>query len=187
MVIMDIKENVHDDVEEILFSKEQIEKKVTELGETISADYKDKDLLIVGVLKGSNVFMSDLIRKINLPIEIDFIVASSYGKSTKSSGVVKILKDLDYSVEGRDVLIVEDIIDTGLTLNYLMTNFESRGVNSVKICTLLDKPKRRKTELKIDYCGFEIPDVFIVGYGIDYAERYRNLPYLANLKSHIYE
>ncbi len=187
MTIISNNDSVHDDVKEILFSQDQINKKVSELGNIITNDYKNKDLLVVGVLKGANIFMSDLIRSINLPLEIDFIVASSYGKSTQSSGVVKIVKDLDYSIEGRDVLIVEDIIDTGLTLNYLMTNFKSRGVNSIKICTLLDKPKRREIELNIDYCGFEIPDVFIVGYGIDFAERYRNLPYLASLKSEIYE
>ncbi len=181
-----IKRTFDEDVKEILISKEQIKIKLKEIGEQISKDYVGKDLLVVGVLKGANVFMSDLIRQIMLPLEIDFIVASSYGHSTESSGVVKIVKDLDYSIQSRDVLIVEDIVDTGLTLNYLMNNFRARGVHSVKVCTLLDKPKRRKIDIPIDYKGFEVPDEFIVGYGIDYAEKYRNLPYVASLQPEVY-
>ncbi len=131
--------------------------------------------------------MSDLVRKIDLPVQLDFIAASSYGSSTVSSGVVRILKDLDYSIEGKHVLIVEDIIDTGLTLHYLIDNFRSRNPESLAICTLLDKPERRKVELDVQYVGFDIPDEFIVGYGIDYAEKYRNLPYIATLKPEVYE
>lgn len=175
------------DVKEILFTEEQIEKKVKELGEKISEDYKGKELIVVGVLKGANVFLSDLIRKINIPVIIDFMAVSSYGMSTESSGVVKILKDLDFSIENKEILIVEDIIDTGLTLKYLCENILSRNPNSLKICTLLDKPERRKVDLKVDYKGFDIPDEFIVGYGIDYGEKYRNLPYVATLKEEVYK
>lgn len=175
------------DVKDVLYSEEMLRSKVAELAERINKDYNGKDLLMIGVLKGANVFMCDLMRAIQSPIQIDFIAASSYGHSTESSGVVKILKDLDYSIEGRDVLIVEDIIDTGLTLQYLIKNFISRKPNSVEICTLLDKPERRIANLDVKYVGFSIPDEFIVGYGIDYAERYRNLPYIATLKPSVYE
>jgi len=179
---------MYNDVEEILFSKEMIFQKVKELGERISSDYnKDDEVVVVGVLKGANVFMADLIREIDLPIYIDFMAVSSYGYSTESSGVVRILKDLDLEVEGKHVLIIEDIIDTGLTLKYLTDNLKSRNIKSLKICTLLDKPKRRKCDLNIDYIGFEIPDKFIVGYGIDYGEKYRNLPYIASLKEELYK
>jgi len=179
---------MYNDVEEILFSKEMIFQKVKELGERISSDYnKDDEVVVVGVLKGANVFMADLIREIDLPIYIDFMAVSSYGYSTESSGVVRILKDLDLEVEGKHVLIIEDIIDTGLTLKYLTDNLKSRKIKSLKICTLLDKPKRRKCDLIIDYIGFEIPDKFIVGYGIDYGEKYRNLPYIASLKEELYK
>lgn len=174
-------------IREILFTEEQIEKKLEELGAKITADYQGKNLLLIGVLKGANVFMCDLMRKIQMPLSIDFIAVSSYGLSTESSGVVKIIKDLDHSIEGKDVLIVEDIIDTGLTLDYLYHNLLSRKPESFKICTLLDKPERRKTDIKVDYKGFDIPDEFIVGYGIDYAEQYRNLPYIAILKKEAYE
>lgn len=177
---------MRNDVKEILYSEKQLNEKVEELAARISADYEGKDLLLIGVLKGANVFMCDLMRKISFPIQIDFIAASSYGHSTESSGVVKILKDLDYSIEGKDVIIVEDIVDTGLTLHYLMDNFNSRKPNSLEICTLLDKPERRIANLEIKYIGFQIPDEFIVGYGIDYAERYRNLPYIATLKESVY-
>ncbi|GAB6109157.1 hypoxanthine phosphoribosyltransferase [Fusibacter bizertensis] len=177
---------MRNDVKEILYSEKQLNEKVEELAARISADYKGKDLLLIGVLKGANVFMCDLMRKISFPIQIDFIAASSYGHSTESSGVVKILKDLDYSIEGKDVIIVEDIIDTGLTLHYLMDNFNSRKPNSLEICTLLDKPERRIANLEVKYIGFQIPDEFIVGYGIDFAERYRNLPYIATLKESVY-
>lgn len=174
------------DVKAILYSEEVLASRVQELGAQIEADYADKDLLVVGVLKGANVFMGDLIRKINLPLKMDFIAASSYGSSTESSGVVKIVKDLDYSIEGRHVLIVEDIIDSGLTLKYLKENFLSRRPASLEICTLLDKPERRKVDIDVKYIGYQIPDEFIVGYGIDYAERYRNLPYVATLKPEVY-
>lgn len=178
---------MYNDVEEVLFSKEDIAKKVKELGEIISKDYKENDdLVIIGVLKGANVFMADLMREITIPVYIDFMAVSSYGYSTESSGIVRILKDLDLEIEGKHVLIIEDIIDTGLTLKYLTDNLKSRNTKSVKICTLLDKPVRRKCDLKVDYMGFEIPDKFIVGYGIDYGERYRNLPYVASLKPEVY-
>lgn len=174
------------DVKDVLFDEAALAAKVSELGEQIAKDYHGEDLLVIGILKGANVFMGDLIRKINLPIQIDFMAVSSYGHSTQSSGVVKINKDLDCEIEGRNVLIVEDIVDTGLTLKYLAENLNSRGPKSLKICALLDKPERRKTEIKIDYKGFDIPDVFIVGYGIDYAEKYRNLPFVASLKEEVY-
>ncbi len=170
-------------IQEILFTEEEIRQKVQDLGKQISRDYNENDeIIVVGVLKGASVFMADLMRQINIPVYIDFMAVSSYGYSTESSGVVRILKDLDLEVEGKHVLIVEDIIDTGLTLKYLIDNLKSRNVKSLKICTLLDKPKRRKCDLDIDYIGFEIPDKFIVGYGIDYAEIYRNLPYIAVIK-----
>ncbi|OJV64619.1 MAG: hypoxanthine phosphoribosyltransferase [Clostridiales bacterium 38-18] len=174
------------DVKSVLYSEVQLKERVKAIADQISADYKDKELLLVGVLKGANVFMCDLMREISFPIQIDFIAASSYGHSTESSGVVKILKDLDFGIEGKHVLIVEDIIDTGLTLKYLTENFHSRGPKSLEICTLLDKPERRIAKLDVKYVGFEIPDEFIVGYGIDYAERYRNLPYIATLKESVY-
>lgn len=174
------------DVKEVLYSENDLAIRVKELADAIQSDYQDKELLVIGVLKGANIFMGDLIRKIELPIQIDFIAASSYGSSTESSGVVKIVKDLDYSIEGKHVLIVEDIIDSGLTLKYLEENFMSRKPASLEICTLLDKPERRKANIAVKYVGFEIPDEFIVGYGIDYAEKYRNLPYVATLKPEVY-
>lgn len=175
------------DIKAILYSEEMIMEKIDALAARITADYEGKDLLMIGVLKGANVFMCDLMRRIKFPIQIDFIAASSYGHSTESSGVVKILKDLDFSLEDRHVLIIEDIVDTGLTLNYLIENFKSRKPSSIEICTLLDKPERRIANIGIKYSGFVIPDEFIVGYGIDYAERYRNLPYIATLKPSVYE
>jgi len=175
------------DIKEVMYSKEAIQTCVKALAKRITEDYSGKNVLMIGVLKGANVFMCDLMREIPFPIEIDFIAATSYGKSTKSSGVVKIIKDLDYSIEGKDVIIVEDIIDTGLTLNYLIENFKSRSPRSLEICTLLDKPDRRIASIKVKYSGFVIPDEFIVGYGIDYAEKYRNLPYIATLKREVYQ
>ena len=165
-------------VSEILFSEEKIESKVNELAHRIMDDYKGEEILLVGVLKGACVFISDLIRKIDLDVSLDFMAVSSYGMSTESSGVVKILKDLDSDIEGKNVLIVEDIIDTGLTLKYLTENLKSRKPKSLKICTLLDKPERRRCEIDVDYIGFKIPDKFIVGYGIDCKEKFRNLPYI---------
>lgn len=177
---------MRNDVKDVLFSEEEIKKKVIELGEMITKDYAGKDLIVIGVLKGANMFLSDLIRNIDIRITIDFIDVSSYGASTESSGVVKINKDLDFSIENKNILIVEDIIDTGLTLKYLLKNLRSRNPKSIKICTLLDKPERRKVDIKVDYIGFNIPDEFIVGYGIDYAEKYRNLPFVASLKEEVY-
>ncbi len=175
------------DVKDVLYSEADLKAKVKELAARISTDYEGKDLLLIGVLKGANVFMCDLMREIHLNVQIDFIAASSYGHSTESSGVVKILKDLDYSIEGRDVIIIEDIIDTGLTLKYLIENFRSRKPSSLEICTLLDKPERRIAQLSVKYVGYQIPDEFIVGYGIDFAERYRNLPYIATLQESVYK
>ena len=176
------------DIEQVLITEEEIKEKIKLLGEKISNDYKDSDnLLLVGVLKGAVVFMADLIRHIDIPLNIDFMAVSSYGSSTESSGVVRILKDLDETVEGKDILIVEDIIDSGLTLNYMCDILRSRKPNSIKICTLLDKPSRRKIDLKVDYTGFEIPDYFVVGYGLDYAEKYRNLPDICVLKPEVYQ
>lgn len=174
-------------IKEVLVSEEDIKAKVKELGVTITEDYKDKDLIVVGILKGAVVFMSDLCREIKLPILMDFMAVSSYGKSSVSTGEVRIVKDLDYSVENKDILIVEDIIDTGYTLSYLTDNLKKRGASSVKIITLLDKPDRRKADVYVDYLGFEIPDEFVVGYGLDFAEKYRNLPYVAALKEDVYK
>jgi hypoxanthine phosphoribosyltransferase len=169
-------------IDGILFTREQIKGKVKEIAEAIEADYEGvDDLILIGVLKGANIFMGDLMREINLPIRIDFMAVSSYGHSTESSGVVRILKDLDMEIEGKHVLIIEDIVDTGLTLKYLTDNLKRRNAASLKICSLLDKPSRRKCDLVVDYVGYEIPDRFIVGYGIDYAEQYRNLPYIATI------
>ncbi|KDR96129.1 hypoxanthine phosphoribosyltransferase [Peptoclostridium litorale DSM 5388] len=165
-------------ITEVLISESELMEKVEEMAKAIENDYKGEDIFIIGVLKGACVFVSDLMRKINLNVELDFMSVSSYGKSTKSSGVVKILKDLDLEIENKHVIIVEDIIDTGLTLKYLTENLRSRNPKSLKVCTLLDKPDRRKCHLDVDYIGFTIPDRFIVGYGIDCAEMYRNLPFI---------
>ena len=175
------------DIREILIEEDVLQTKVAELGAKITEDYKDKDLLLVCVLKGAVIFVSDLMRKIDLPLDIDFMAISSYGTNTQSSGVVRILKDLNTSIENRHVLIVEDIIDSGLTLSYLVENLKSRGPASVEICTILDKPDRRAINLDIKYTGFQVPDEFVVGYGLDYAEKYRNLPYIAILKEEIYQ
>lgn len=177
---------MHNDISHILYTKEQIQEKVKELGEQLARDYAGRNPLVICVLKGAFVFISDLVRHMDIPLELDFMAISSYGASTKSSGVVKIVKDLDVSVEGRDVLIVEDIIDSGLTLSYLIDVLERRNALSVAVVTLFDKPARRTVDLKPDYTGFTLPDAFVVGYGLDYAERYRNLPYLGILKEEIY-
>lgn len=174
------------EVKEILLTEEEIGLRVKELGVEIERDYQGKNLLLVGILKGAVIFMAELCKNINLALMIDFMAVSSYGNSARSTGEVKIVKDLDFSVEGKDVLIVEDIIDTGLTLSYLTDNLRKRGANSVKIVTLLDKPDRRNIEVKVDYIGFSIPNEFVVGYGLDYAELYRNLPYVASLKEEVY-
>lgn len=168
-------------IKDILFDPHTLAEKVQQLGARIAHDHQGQELLVIGILKGANVFMADLIRAIDLPMQIDFMAVSSYGHSTQSSGVVKINKDLDTDINNRHVLIVEDIIDSGLTLKYLTENLQTRHPKSLKICTLLDKPERRKADIQIDYTGFEIPDIFIVGYGIDYAEHYRNLPYVATV------
>ena len=177
---------MHSDVKEVLFSAEELGKRVRELGKQITGEYQGKELLVIGVLKGANVFLADLIRHIELHLEIDFIAAASYGSSTESSGVVRLLKDLDYPIENRHVLLVEDLIDTGLTLHYLAENLKARQPASFQICTLLDKPERRKVSMEVDYKGFDIPDEFIVGYGIDFNQKYRNLSYIATLKPEVY-
>lgn len=173
-------------IKEVLVTEKELKEKIKEIGAEITADYKGKELLIIGVLKGAFTFMADLIREVKIPVEIDFMAVSSYGKSTTSSGVVRILKDLEGSIEGKHILVVEDIIDTGLTLSYLVNNLESRGAVSVKICTLLDKPERRTANVDIKYKGFDIPDEFVVGYGIDFAEKYRNLSEICVLKKEAY-
>lgn len=172
-------------LDEILYSEEDIDKKVRELGAQITRDYKDKDLLVVGILKGAVSFMSDLIKRIDLPLTVDYMDVSSY-EGANTSGQVKILKDLDNSIEGKDVLIVEDIIDTGTTLNYIKNLFENRLANSVTIATLLNKPKRRKIDVNVKYIGYDIDDLFVIGYGLDYNEIGRNLPYIGTLKKEIY-
>src|SRR3954468_20216292 len=167
---------------EILVQPAELRSRVRELGERISADYAGRDLLLVGVLKGAVFFLSDLMRHIEIPVEVDFMAVASYGSQTASSGVVRILKDLDMPIEGREVLIVEDIIDSGLTLQYLMRNLGARNPASLEVCALLTKPDRRKADVATRYVGFEIPDRFAIGYGLDFSERYRNLPYVAALK-----
>jgi hypoxanthine phosphoribosyltransferase len=168
-------------VSEILIDEDELQRRIAELGDEISADYRGRDLLLLGVLKGAVFFMSDLMRRLTIPCEIDFMAISSYGASTDSSGVVRILKDLDINIEGRHVLVVEDIIDSGLTLSYLMRMLESREPESLEICALLTKPERREIDVDVRYTGFEIPNRFVIGYGLDFAERYRNLPYVAVL------
>ncbi|GAX88645.1 hypoxanthine phosphoribosyltransferase [Effusibacillus lacus] len=177
---------MHNDIKHILFTEEQIQNRIGELGARIAQDYADKNPLVICVLKGAVLFMSDLVKRIEVPLEMDFMAISSYGVSTKSSGVVRILKDLETGVEGRHVLIVEDIVDTGLTLSYLRDSLLRRDAASVRIVTLFNKPSGRKIEITPDYSGFEVPDEFIVGYGLDYAEKYRNLPYVGVLKPEIY-
>lgn len=179
--------NMRQDIKEVLFSEEELKSKIKELAAKISKDYENKDLLVVGILKGSVVFAAELIKNISTYCEIDFMAVSSYGNSTETSGVVRILKDLDHSVEGKDILIVEDIVDTGVTLSYLLKYLKARKANSIEIAALLNKPARRCADLDVKYIGFEVPDAFIVGYGIDYAEKYRNLPFIGILKPEVYE
>ena len=174
------------DIERVLLSEEELRQRVRELGEEISKEYVGKEILMIGVLRGAVMFMADLARAIDVPVMIDFMAVSSYGTSTSSSGIVRILKDLDEEVAGKHVLIVEDIIDSGLTLSYLVDNIKSRQPASVRICTLLNKPERRKVDLEVNYNGFTVPDEFVVGYGLDYAEKYRNLPFIGILKPAIY-
>ena len=175
------------DVERILITSEEIGARVRELGQQITNDYAGQEILMIGVLRGAVIFMADLARSIKRPMDIDFMAITSYGLSTNSSGVVRIIKDLDEVVEGRHILIIEDIIDSGLTLNYLVDNIKSRKPASVRICTLLSKPDRRKVNVTVDYNGFIIPDHFVAGYGLDYAGKYRNLPFIGVLKPEIYQ
>ncbi|MDD3840586.1 MAG: hypoxanthine phosphoribosyltransferase [Clostridia bacterium] len=178
---------MEEDLKNVLISEQQLKKKVEELGKKISKDYHGRELILVGILKGAVMFYADLARCIDMPLVMDFMVVSSYGNGTESSGAVRILKDLETSIEGKHVLIIEDIVDTGLTLHYLKENLLARGPASVKICSFLDKPDRREIPVEIDYKGFEISDEFVVGYGLDYAEKYRNLPYISVLKPEVYE
>jgi hypoxanthine phosphoribosyltransferase len=178
---------MREDLQTILYDQAAISQKVHELGREIAADYHGKQPVLIGILKGAVPFIADLMRAIELPLVYDLMAVSSYGASTRSSGTVRIIKDIDISIEDRDVIVVEDIIDTGLTLQYLMANLESRKPRSLRICTLLDKPSRRKVKIQADYNGFTIPDAFVVGYGLDYAEKYRNLPYIGSLKAEIYQ
>lgn len=175
------------DIQEVLLTEEMLATRVAELGAQITRDYADKEILAIGILKGAIVFMADLIRAIDRPVDLDFMAVSSYGERTDSSGIVRILKDLDKSIEGKHVLIVEDIIDSGQTLSYLIRNLRERRPASIQLCTLMNKPERRKVDLPVKYVGFEIPNEFVVGYGLDYAEKYRNLPYLGILKRSVYE
>lgn len=178
---------MRNDLSEILIEEKVLLEKVAEMGRRISEDYRGKNLLMVSVLKGSVVFMSDLMRAIDIPARLDFMSVSSYGSGVKTSGVVKIVKDLDIKIEGYDLLIVEDILDSGMTLGYLKEILQSRNPKSIRIATLLDKPERRKVNIEADYTGFVIPDQFVVGYGLDYNEKYRNLPFVGVLKPEIYE
>ena len=181
-----MNDNMKEDVLRVLLSEDEIREKVRELGGKITADFKNSNLMLVTVLKGAVVFLADLMRQIDVPAEIDFMVVSSYGSGVKSSGVVKIVKDLDVPLAGKDILIVEDILDSGLTLSYIKELLESRGPRSIRIATLLDKPSRRKVDLQADYIGFSVPDEFVIGYGLDYDEKYRNLPYIGILKPEVY-
>ncbi|PNT93484.1 hypoxanthine phosphoribosyltransferase [Clostridium thermosuccinogenes] len=174
------------DIAKILISEDEIKSRVRDMGKQITADYQGSSLIMVGILRGAVLFFGDLAKEIKVPLSMDFMAVSSYGDSTKTSGVVRIIHDLHQNIEGKDVLIVEDIIDTGLTLHYLIENLRSRNPKSIKTCCLLDKPSRRRANVTPDYVGFEVPDEFVVGYGLDYKELYRNLPYIGVLKPHIY-
>ena len=178
---------MQNDILKILITEEEIKTKVKEMGKQISKDYAQKNLMLISVLKGAVVFLADLMREITIHVEVDFMAVSSYGKSTKTSGFVRIIKDLDINLEGYDVLIVEDILDSGTTLSYLTKVLKTRNPMSLKIATLLNKPERRVQNIQPDYCGFNIPDEFVIGYGLDYAERYRNLPYIGVLKKEVYK
>jgi hypoxanthine phosphoribosyltransferase len=181
-VVLDCPSLLQDEhIGEILVQADELQHRIREMAAEVSRDYKGRDLLLIGVLKGAVFFLADLMRHLDIPCEVDFMAVSSYGSSTDSSGVVRILKDLDAPLEGRNVLIVEDIVDSGLTLQYLMRTLEARNPASIEVCALLTKPERRKVDTPARYVGFEIPDKFAIGYGLDYAERYRNLPYVATL------
>lgn len=175
------------DIQRVLLTEEQILNRIKEIGKNISNEYEGKDLLVVGILKGSVMFTSELLKNITIPCEMDFMAVSSYGSSSETSGVVRILKDLDHGIEGKDVIIVEDIIDSGITLDYLLKYLKARRANSIEIVTLLTKPSRRRVEVNVKYCGFEVPDEFLVGFGLDYNEKYRNLPYVGILKEEVYK
>jgi hypoxanthine phosphoribosyltransferase len=179
------QEQLHAAVEEVLIDEAALQNRIAELGASITVDYRGRDLLLVGVLKGAIFFMADLMRQIDVPCEVDFMAISSYGAGVDSSGVVRILKDLDISIEGRNVLVVEDIIDSGLTLSYLLRNLEAREPASLETCALLTKPERRENDVLCRYVGFEIPNRFVIGYGLDFAERYRNLPYVGVLRDEL--
>jgi hypoxanthine phosphoribosyltransferase len=178
--------SIHDDIEEVLISEAILQARITELARIISEEYRGKDLILLGILRGAVMFMADLARQLALPLELDFMAISSYGNSTESTGVVRILKDLDEPIEGKQVLIVEDILDTGLTLGYLVENLKRRNPAGLAICTLLDKQKARDRSVEPRYTGFHIPDRFVVGYGLDYAQKYRNLPYIGVLRPSVY-
>ena len=174
------------DIQEVLFSEEQLKNRVREIAQQITADYQGKEIMLISVLRGSFVFMADLCRAIDLPCTLDFMAVSSYGKGTKSSGQVQITKDLSEDISDRHIIVVEDILDSGNTLSYLLKILENRHPASIRLCTLLDKPERRVKPVKVHYSGFTIPDAFVVGYGLDYAEKYRNLPYIGILKPEVY-
>ena len=179
---------MRDDIEKIVINEEKIKARVGELGAEISRDYANasKDIFCVGILKGAAIFYTDLVRQISLPVRFDFMIASSYGNATESSGTVRILKDLDYDIKGKHVILVEDIIDSGTTMHYLLDYIRLRKAASVRLCAFLNKPSRRTVDVPTDYCGFDVPDEFLVGYGLDYAEKYRNLPYIGVLKREVY-
>jgi hypoxanthine phosphoribosyltransferase len=177
---------MHPDLEHIVLAEDEIRQRVAELGAQISEDYGDEPILLIAVLRGAALFVADLARSISSPVELDFMAVSSYGSSTKSSGVVRIIKDLDEGIEDRHVLVIEDILDTGLTLKYLLKNLASRKPRSLEVCTLLSKQGKQRVPISCKYIGFDVPDEFVVGYGLDYAERYRNLPYVGVLKPAIY-
>ena len=179
-------DNMHDDIQEVVLTENEIRARVAEIGDEISRDYGPEPILLVAVLRGAALFIADLARSISSPVELDFMAVSSYGSSTKSSGVVRIIKDLDESLEGRHVLVVEDILDTGLTLKYLLKNLASRGPASLEVVALLSKEGKQRVPISCKYVGFSVPDEFVVGYGLDYAERYRNLPYIGVLKPAVY-
>lgn len=179
--------SMREDIKEVLFSEDELRKKIKEIGQQISKDYKGKELMLVGILKGSVPFMADLLKEITIPCTMDFMAVSSYGDSTKSSGVVRILKDLDFEIENKHILIVEDIIDSGVTLAYLIDYLRGRKAGSIEIACLLNKHERRTVDIKAKYIGFDVPDHFLVGYGLDFAENYRNLPYIGILKEEVYK
>lgn len=177
---------IHEAFESVLFTETQIKARIDEIAKQIDSDYEGKSPLLVGVLKGSFIFMSDLMRALTIECTVDFLAVSSYGTKTESSGQVRMLKDIGQNIEGRDVLVIEDILDSGVTLNYIFKLLQARKPSSIKLCTLLDKPSRRKVPVEVEYTGFTVPDVFVVGYGFDYAEKYRNVPYIGILKPSIY-